>query len=389
MALTKRQIDSFTYDGRSRDIRWDGADGVPWFGVRINPGGSKTFIVEYRLEGSRKKRLYSIGKYGKWTLQQGRERAREILVGVDQGIDPTAPTKVEGTTLANFAPIFMDDMRTRGVRTHGEMSRRIHKRLLPALGKTPLAGIARSDVTKLHGSIGKQARIEANRVVQLLKTMIARAEMMGYLVEGHPNPCRGIDLFSEKSRTRYLDDREFLRLKEALRSEPIHIQALIRLYLLSGLRKLELLSLPWDAVHINHPEGDHVDISQTKNGRALRLALTPEMTAILMAIPTRMHSRWVFPSPVRTNQHLADFKRDWHRIRSKAELQDVTIHDLRRTTGSILAQAGVPLEHISQVLNHSNSEVTRIYARMHKDNQRDALEVASGVLDDVSGELSA
>ena len=61
MALTKKRIDSFKWDGRSRDIRWDGKDGVPFFGVRCNPGGSKTFMVEYRLPGNRKKTLYSIG----------------------------------------------------------------------------------------------------------------------------------------------------------------------------------------------------------------------------------------------------------------------------------------------------------------------------------------
>jgi len=159
--------------------------------------------------------------------------------------------------------------------------------------------------------------------------------------------------------------------------------------LLSGLRKMELLSLPWDAVHINHPEGDHLDISQTKNGRPLRLALTPEMVTILQSIPTRMHSPWVFPSPVRTGHHLADFKRIWERIRSKADLQDVNVHDLRRTTGAVMAQHGVPLEFIRQVLNQSSDDVVRIYARLHKDNQREALGTASAVLNDVLGELTA
>ena len=100
-----------------------------------------------------------------------------------------------------------------------------------------------------------------------------------------------------------------------------------------------------------------------------------------------MHSPWVFPSPVRPAHHLSDFKKVWQRVRSKAGLEDVNVHDLRRTTGSILAQAGVPLEHISQVLNHSNSEITRVYARLHKDNQRDALVVSSEVLDQVFGAI--
>jgi len=387
MALTKKAIDRFKYDGRSMDFRPDGEGGVPNFGVRVYKGGTKSFVLGYRLPGSRKQRWLTIGKYGVFTVQQALETARAILVGLARDVDPKASTKAEGVTLGGFAPIFMDDMRTRGMRTAGEMERRIQKHLVPQLGKKDLVDITRADVTKLHGAIGKTAKIEANRCIQLLKTMLARAEMMDYLPAGSVNPCRGIDLYKETSRTRYLDARELVALREALQDEPAWVRGLIRFYLVSGLRKMELLSLPWDAVKLNHPEGDHLDISMTKNGRDLRLALTAEMTAILQSIPSRMHSPWVFPSPVRPAHHLSDFKKVWQRVRSKAGLEDVNVHDLRRTTGSILAQAGVPLEHISQVLNHSDSEITRVYARLHKDNQRNALAVSSKVLDEVFGEL--
>ena len=54
-----------------------------------------------------------------------------------------------------------------------------------------------------------------------------------------------------------------------------------------------------------------------------------------------------------------------------------------------MAQHGVPLEFIRQVLNQSSDDVVRIYARLHKDNQREALGTASAVLNDVLGELTA
>jgi integrase len=388
MTLTKRDIDSFTHDGRSMDFRSDGIGGVPNFGVRVFPSGAKSFVLGYRLPDSRKQRWLTVGKVGVISLQKAREEARRILVEIGHGIDPKAEAKPKSITLKQYAPIFVDDMRTRGVRTLGEMERRINKHLVPSLGKKSLADIKRPDIARLHSAIGKKAKVEANRVVQLLKTMLSRAEMLGYTEEGTLNPCRGLKPYKETSRARYLDERELFRLREALAEEPVHIQALIRLLLFSGLRKSELLSLPWDAVKINHPEGDHIDVTQTKNGRPLRLALTDQMREALMAIPTRLHSKWVFPSPVRTNHHIADFKRDWTRIRERAGLGDVTVHDLRRTCGSLMAQGGVPIEAISQVLNHSNSDVTRIYARMSEDTQRSALEVASNKVDAVLGKLS-
>ena len=82
MALTKKAIDSFSYRGPGRDIRWDtdsGTDtvqGGPGFGVRVNRGGSKTYVIKYRLSGSRKTKLLSIGKHGTWTVQQARQWAK-------------------------------------------------------------------------------------------------------------------------------------------------------------------------------------------------------------------------------------------------------------------------------------------------------------------------
>lgn len=398
MALTKRDVDSFVYEGKNRsaDYRHDthyGSGGVKGFATRVHPPGRrvgrKTFEVWYRMAPSSTPKWFIIGEYGTWSVQQARAEAQRILVGVAMGIDPKAPHRDDETSLEDFAEVFLEDMRVRGKSTVAEMKRRIYKHLVPALGKKSVSSITRADASKLLSQIGKRAPKEANRVVQLLKTVINRAELLGYVPEGHANPCRKLPLFKEQSRDRYLDDRELIQLSKALEDEPVWVQGLIRFLLLSGLRKMELLSLPWDAVKFNHPEGDHIDISMTKNGRPLRLALTPDMVSVLQAIPTRMHSPWVFPSPVRTGHHLADFKRIWERIRSKANLPDVNVHDLRRTTGSIMAQAGVPLEHIRLVLNQSSDEVARIYARLHKDNQREALTTASEVLNNIFGELVA
>jgi len=392
VALTKRQIDSFTYDGRARDIRYDGKDGVPGFGVRINPGGSKTFILQYRLKGDRTKGvrpLYTIGKYGAWTLQQARQKARKLIVDIDNGIDPKRLSKTQGITLKEFAPVFLADMEARGKATVDEMRRRTEKRLLPALGRKFLTEITRGDVSRLHSQIGRSAKIEANRVVQLLKLLFSRAEKMGYIPEGTPNPCVGVDLFPEHSRTRYLDEEELQRLIAALKAEPAHIQSLLLLYLTTGLRKSELLGLEWPDVHLEHEEGAYLWVGNTKGGRPLRLALSPQAVSLFQEIPTRVYGRFVFPSPVRYNQPLKDFKRYWSRIRERADLPGVTIHDLRRTVGSRLAQAGVPIHHISEVLGHRDSAVTAIYARLSEDNQRAALDKVGSDLEELLGPLQA
>ena len=390
MALTKKKIDGFKYDGRSMDFRPDGPDGVPNFGVRIYPSGTKSFVLGYRKPGSRNQRWTTVGKFGVFTVQQARQKARELLVDIQNGIDPKAPTAAKELTVKECAKVFLEDARTRDVTTWRGMERRFEKRIIPALGRKTLLDVSRADIARLHTSISNEPRkpkVEANRIVQLLKTMFNRAERLGLVPEGHRNPCEGVELHREFSRARYLSDIELKKLDAALRSEPIHVQCLIRLYLLLGVRKQELLSLAWDDVHLESSEGPHIYIGNTKNGRPLTLFLAQTAADLFRAIPTQAMSRWVFTSPRRTGHHLGDFKNHWIRIRDRAGIKDCTVHDLRRTCGSVMAQSGVPLQHISEVLNQSSPEVTKVYARLSQNNQLEASEKAAEVIDKLFGEL--
>ena len=87
MRLTKAVAAAAKYptggEGR-RFVFWDGA--VPGFGLRVYPGGRKSFVLSYRHRT--RKHLLTIGSFGALTVQQARERARKMLVQVSDGIDP-------------------------------------------------------------------------------------------------------------------------------------------------------------------------------------------------------------------------------------------------------------------------------------------------------------
>ena len=404
MNLTTARVKALKYSGAARDIVWDSANGSPsGFGVRCYDHAkagsldSKSFVFQYRKRtqpsGPEAKtkairnavRLTVIGRCKDLTLGDARAEANRISVAVRQEGEPTKPTDIPlDVTLKAYAPVFLEEMQKRGKRTISEMNRRLYKHIVPALGDLSLRKIKRADIHRMHGSI--KAPVEANRVVGLTSTLFLWAERMGYVPENHPNPAKGIEKYPEKSRTRFLTDEELGRLTDSMKEEPRHIQALIWLYLLTGARKGELLGLRWEDVHLDSDEPSFY-LGNTKSGRDMHVQLSEPAVRLFNQIERHAHSPFCFPSPVRTMRPLQDFRRYWRRIRERADLKDVRLHDLRRTCGTKLAEAGVPLHTIAKVLNHSDVATTEIYARISDNVQKKALDALAENLEDTLGEV--
>ena len=126
-------------------------------------------------------------------------------------------------------------------------------------------------------------------------------------------------------------------------------------------------------------------VEDTKSGRPHSIHLSAPAMQVLRQIPREGDSRWIFPGS--GERHRADIKAPWERIRKDAKLEGVRLHDLRRTIGSWMAQAGVPLQVIGHVLNHTHPNITRVYARLAEDQSNRALDAFAARLVEV-GELS-
>lgn len=394
MPLTKKKIDALAYDptGPKTQVHYDGED-VPGFGLVVTKTGVKTFVLSYRPHGSAITKRLTLGRYGALTLDQARGLARDELFAARKGDDPVERKRRaraeerSSVTVKDFAPIYIENARTRGnpgktrrpKKTWKEDERRIDKYVLPAFGARRLSEVSKADVRRLHNKI--QAPYEANRVLALVSVMFEAGRMLGYIEDEAPNPARGVATFEEKSRDRFVTEAEMPRLMAAIDEEDNpHLRAAFLLYLLTGLRRGELLGLRWSDVDLDRRL---ITLPDTKAGRPHHLPLSDPAVRILGELPRLVGNTYVVASPVLPGKpwHGHAVKQVWARVRERAGLPDVRLHDLRRTVGSWLALSGVSLPMIGKVLNHSQPSTTAVYARLQDEATRAALETHGAKID--------
>lgn len=380
MALTKREIDGAKYDPEGTSWQWLQDEEVPGFGVRLLPSGRKSFVLRYRTRAGRRRYL-TVGPYGTYTVAQARDQARVELAKALQGEDPAEERQEarKGKTFGEFADTYLRRMEKRWAeRTRYEYERQIEKYLKPEFGPRGLTDVKRSDVAALLDRIGEESGpYLSNRVHSLVRAMYNRAAKWGFVPDDLPNPARRIDRFKERPKERWLREEEVETLIGEVRKQPDpFFRAFVPLLLLTGMRKSELLRARWE--HIDFGRGEML-IPETKAGKPQTRKLSPPAVEILRFLPREEDNPHVFPGRME-GTHRRDFYNEWREVREAANLDDVTIHDLRRTAGSYMAQAGVPLQVIGDVLGHQSTAITKVYARLSEENERDALDTLGAKL---------
>ena len=370
MRLTTKSIKAFSYRG-GWDVRWDGV--VTGLGLRIYSSGKRSFVLSYRHK--RRKRFMVLGQFGvDMTLDQARNDARDKLVLVRTGVDPLELRRTEGRG-SNFGDLIEDfltkHVEAQGLKTAPAIRRRLERNIPTSWKSREADAIEAWEIEELHQEIGSTRPYEANRTFEHLKTMFRHARRWKYLDAAAANPTDGIKKFREHKRKRWVTPEEMKPLAESVDREPnVYVRAAIWLYLLTGMRKTELLRAKWDDVDW---ERGRLTLPDTKSGDEQSAALSAAALAVLQAIPRLSDNPHVLPG-AKAGHHLVNVEKPWHRIRKAAGIEDVTLHDLRRTTGSWLSQGGVDLNTIKDALRHAHISTTLGYAQLGSDPAREAME---------------
>lgn len=272
-------------------------------------------------------------------------------------------------TMREFCHEFMERHAKPHRSTWKEDLYRITRDIIPALGDKHLNEIRPFDIVRLHGRLSKKAPINANRTIELLRAMFNRAELWGYMVER--NPALAVQRNRETQRTRWVTPEELPRLAKALENDSnVYAVAAIKLYLLTGCRKNEILKARWEDLDVPRKT---LKLEAPKTGKPYFVILSTKAIEIIERIPRVEGNPYIIVGDV-PGKHLVCLNRPWRRIKKAAGLNDLRLHDLRHTVGSWLAQDGHSLHLIGQALNHSKTDTTKRYAHFQRKDLEKAME---------------
>jgi integrase len=354
--------------GKHQCVYWDTA--LESFGVRVYPSGRRTYVCAYRIR--RRKRLATLGRADVLTLDQARKKAVAYLGKVAGNEDPQDSIDHDRTLkrVDELCEAFIENHSKKKKKTWKDDLSMLKRNIRPKLGSRLASSIGSEDIEPIHAEIGSKHPYAANRLLETVRKMFNWGKVAGLVPRDHVNPITGIVRFPQRKRKRFVTTVEMPRFIQALEQEENeYARHGLWLLLLTGLRSTELLHAKWE--HIDWDMGT-LFIGLTKNGEPLLAPLSDAAIARLKIVPRTATNPHIICGQKR-GEHLSGLGEPLRRVLKRAALENIRIHDLRRTVGSWLAQSGASLHLIGDVLNHKDTKTTAGYAYFMTQQRRDAL----------------
>jgi integrase len=383
--LSERSVGALQPNPERDEWVWD--ENPRGFGLRVKPSGVKSFLIQYRNVRGHTRR-YTIGQFGRMSVEAARKEAKAKLGEVERGGDPSAERKAlrEARTVIELCDRYFADAEAGKVMHRGKTKKpttlaidkgRIERHIKPLLGRRAIEDLTRNDVegfmhdvmdgkTAVDVKTGPRGRARvtggpgtANKAIGLLSAMFSYAVRKGWVEH---NPCQGIEKPADNKRQRYLTPDEFGRLGIALRSAreiETNTMALdaIEVLALTGCRKGEILNLK--AGEIN-PDGQCLNLADTKTGAQLRPCGQAAM-ARLSSASAETDRDWVFPA-ARGDGALVNIAKPLAKLCKSAKLEGITAHVFRHSFATVAHELGYSELTIAGLLGHSAGSITARYA---------------------------
>lgn len=367
--LTDTRVRKFKPEAKLYRV-WDAI--VPGFHVQITPGGNKAFRVQFQRSGGAKVQV-TLGEFPSLSTEAAREKARILRQLHRDGRDIKAHLLGErkAQDLDDLVKIWRADFAPRLKKTTQDSYESIIKTtLLPALGSRFVKDLGYEDVKNLYRDARERTPTQANRAVAVLSKLFSIAETEGMRPDGS-NPCRKVSREADKPRKRIFTAAELAKLEGALsvlvnegRIELANAD-LIRFIAFSGLRRTEAMRLRFDDFDLDQNTMTFTEHKTDSAGDKV-LPLNTHLRLILKRHSDVKVSPYLFPG-IFLDRPFNGLGKVWERIRAKADLVDITPHDLRRTFMSTCTELGYPPAIGDALLGHSLGKIRDTYINLGPD----------------------
>ena len=376
--LTELAIKAARSPERGQVMMWDAA--LKHFGVRINQGGAKTFIV--LVESGKRK---SIGRWPTISLQQARAEAKSILAAHTLGRRGASPI-----TSDEALKLYLADCEVR-VQAGTMRSRtfRDYKRLLRkhfTFNRKQMSEINSHDIAARMDRI-KDAPSERNHALVAAKIFFSWAQKPArrYVLT---NPCEGIAPTKRPSRKRVLTEKELAAVYATAVEGGDDFSRIVTLLVLTGQRRGEIAALEWDWINTKNCTIT-IPASVTKNKMEHTFPYGTGVATVLRSL--KEQSRYLFPATRATwraglpTTVFNAWGKSKDAFDKECGVTGWTLHDLRRTFGTNLAGLKVPPHIVERLINHKFgsiqnqtggvvSAVAEVYNRhLYIEEMRDAI----------------
>jgi integrase len=350
------------------------------FGLRVTEGGARSYVVRYRLRGSRAQKIRTLGATTVLKFGEAFNQAREVLRDAERGIDWFEQVKRKraqtlGQVWAYYTAGRLADQEISD-RTRGDAKLLWTKHCERRFGNAPLADITPEVARDWHRGVTKKGTAKerrggpyvANRAAQALRAAWNYGLKYGRIPPELRNPFASLDLNEETARKVILEPHNVPAFAKAVNALPDPFaRAYVWLLFYTGCRRTELLKLTWGDVEIlsrrrKDPRQGSILLRDTKGGEPRSVALSGPAIEVLEALPRIEGNPHVFCGAV-DGTHL-DPKDHWQAVRKAAGLDELRLHDLRRTFGSWLGASGVSPKLIGTALGHKTDITSRVYVQL-------------------------
>lgn len=369
-SLTEGQVKKAIKDGcpaeKAHVMLWDGK--ISGFGLKIRSSGTATWIMSYRPKGMGRKvsaRTITIGTWPKVGVDAARDAAQAHMGEVAKGRDPAMELRAERDKPRKLLPAVLDQyeatLERRGIVNVKTIMSTLRRGLEP-LEKHEVDKITRGQVVEQIDALeaaGKPGA--ASDLRKHSRTLLEWAVSKGLLTF---NPMAGLrrpratraERLVSGAKGRALSDAELVSVWTAAGRMGV-FGGIVRLGLLTAMRRGELAGLQWSDVHEDRIV---LHAGSTKTGTRHEIPLTKAMRAVLSAQPRQAGSNLVFGSTRAPGSQVSGWSKYVAKLVAASKV-DMTLHDLRRTCRTLMSKCGVAESIAELAIGHVRSDLVATY----------------------------